>query len=152
MLLITARASAGSGTGVLHAFAMPSKCTNDLPTSGTTAAARGKECHTMTALQDIVVLDNSAPSEIRLAIAVALALQDGAPLTGLSSLDLLTPPKPIAQPRGDPEVVSQPASLLMNWGVNPLPHDYSEADTQLAEWTKAACSVKSCWRRTASGT
>ena len=88
----------------------------------------------MTALQDIVVvLDNSAPSEIRLAIAVALALQHDAHLTGLSALDLLKPPRPIASPRSDPEVVSQPASLLMNWGVNPLPHDYSEAETQLAE-------------------
>jgi nucleotide-binding universal stress UspA family protein len=88
----------------------------------------------MTALQDIVVvLDNSATSEIRLAIAVALARQHDAHLTGLSALDLLTPPRPVAPPRGDPEVVSQPASLLMNWGVNPLPPDYSEADTQSAE-------------------
>jgi len=53
------------------------------------------ECHTMTALRDIVVvLDNSAPSESRLATAVALAQQHDAYLTGLSALDLLTPPQP----------------------------------------------------------
>jgi nucleotide-binding universal stress UspA family protein len=85
----------------------------------------------MTALHDIVVvLDNSAPSEIRLATAVALARQHDAHLTGLSALDLLTPVRPVVRPRGNPEVDTQPA--LMNWAaVNPL--DYPEAETLAAE-------------------
>jgi hypothetical protein len=57
----------------------------------------------MTALHDIVVvLDNSAPSEIRLATAVALARQHDAHLTGLSALDLLTPVRPVVRPRAIP--------------------------------------------------
>jgi nucleotide-binding universal stress UspA family protein len=95
------------------------------------AAGRIREFHTMTALQDIVVvLDNSAPSEIRLATAVALARQHAAHLTGLSALDLLTPARPVVRPRGNPEVDTQPA--LMNWAaVNPL--NYPEAETLAAE-------------------
>ena len=58
----------------------------------------------MTALRDIVVvLDNSAPSETRLATAIALAQQPGAYLTGLSALDLWTPPRPVVQSRRTPE-------------------------------------------------
>ena len=87
----------------------------------------------MTALRDIVVvLDNSAPSESRLATAVALAQQHDAYLTGLSALDLLTPPIPVVQPRRNPEVDTQPASMLINWGVV-QPPDYPEAETLAAE-------------------
>jgi hypothetical protein len=70
----------------------PSRCVNDLPASVThAAAARTKEGHTMEALRDIVVvLDDSARSEIRLNIAVALAQQHDAHLTGLSALDLFS--------------------------------------------------------------
>jgi nucleotide-binding universal stress UspA family protein len=103
---------------------------NDLPASVTAAA---KECHTMTALRDIVVvLDDAAPSEIRLDIAVALAQQHNAYLTGLSALDLLMPSRPVVRPRGNPEVDTQPGSQLMNWGAVP-PADYPEADRQAAE-------------------
>ena len=87
----------------------------------------------MTALRDIVVvLDNSAPSETRLATAIALAQQHGAYLTGLSALDLLTPPRPVVQSRRTPEADTQPASMLMNWGVV-QPPDYPEAETLAAE-------------------
>ena len=96
-------------------------------------AARSKEYLKMSALRDIVVvLDNSTPSEIRLATAVALAQQHDAHLTGLSALDLLTPARPVVQPRGNPDVDALPASQLMNWGAV-LPLDYPEADTQRAE-------------------
>jgi nucleotide-binding universal stress UspA family protein len=112
----------------------PSRCVNDLPASVThAAAARTKEGHTMEALRDIVVvLDDSARSEIRLNIAVALAQQHDAHLTGLSSLDLLTTTRPVVQPRSNAEADTQPASELLNWGaVRPL--DYPEADRQAAE-------------------
>ena len=36
------------------------------------------------------------------------------------------------QPRDNPQVDTLPASRLMNWGAV-LPHDYLEADTQVAE-------------------
>src|ERR1700712_5875458 len=87
----------------------------------------------MTALRDIaVVLDDSAASEIRLDIAVALAQQHGAHLTGLSALELLMPTRPVVRPRGNPEVETQPASPLLNWGVA-SPTNYPEADRQAAE-------------------
>jgi nucleotide-binding universal stress UspA family protein len=87
----------------------------------------------MTALRDIaVVLDDSAASEIRLDIAVALAQQHGAHLTGLSALELLMPTRPVVRPRGNPEVDTQPASPLLNWGVA-SPANYPEADKQAAE-------------------
>ena len=87
----------------------------------------------MTALRDIaVVLDNSAASNIRLDIAVALAQQHGAHLTGLSALELLMPTRPVVRPRSNPEVDTQPASQLLNWGVA-SPADYPEADKQAAE-------------------
>ena len=54
----------------------------------------------MTALRDIiVVLDHSASRETRLTIAVALAQQHDAHLTGFSALDLLLPARPAVQPR-----------------------------------------------------
>lgn len=87
----------------------------------------------MTALRDIVVvLDGSAASEMRLTVAVALAQQHGAHLTGFSAMDLLLPARPAVQPRDNPQVDTLPASQLMNWGAV-LPHDYPEADTQAAE-------------------
>jgi nucleotide-binding universal stress UspA family protein len=112
----------------------PSKCVNDLPASVTDAVtARSKECHTMTALRDIlVVLDDSAPSEVRLALAVALAQQHDAHLTGISVLDLLMPTRPVVPPRGNLKVDPQPASQLLNWGAVP-PGDYPEVDAQAAE-------------------
>jgi nucleotide-binding universal stress UspA family protein len=88
----------------------------------------------MTALRDIaVVLDDSAASEIRLDIAVALAQQHGAHLTGLSALELLIPTRTLVRPRGNPEVdTQQPASELLNIGAA-SPVDYPEADRQAAE-------------------
>jgi nucleotide-binding universal stress UspA family protein len=85
----------------------------------------------MTALRDIIlVLDDSAPSEIRLDIAIALAQQHDAHLTGLSALDLLMPTRAAVQPRGNPAEDTEPASVL--WRAGP-PIDYPEADTQSAE-------------------
>jgi len=87
----------------------------------------------MTTLRDIVVvLDDSAPSEIRLRLAVALAQQHGAHLTGLSALDLLKPTRPLVQPRGNPEVDMQPPSQLLRLGAVP-PVAYPEPDRQAAE-------------------
>ena len=87
----------------------------------------------MTTLRDIVVvLEESARSEIRLDIAVALAQRHDAHLTGLSALDLLKPTRPLVQPRADPEVGTQGASQLGTWGAVP-PVDYPEADRQAAE-------------------
>ena len=87
----------------------------------------------MTALRDIVVvLDDSASSAMRLTVAVDLAQQHGAHLTGFSAMDLLLPARPAVQRRDNPQVDTLPASQLMNWGAV-LPHDYPEADTQAAE-------------------
>jgi nucleotide-binding universal stress UspA family protein len=103
------------------------------PAPVTDAAARSKESHTMTALRDIVVvLDDSTASEIRLDIAVALAQQHGAHLTGLSALDLLMPTRPVVRSRGNPEGDTQPPSQLLNVGAA-SPVDYPEADRQAAE-------------------
>src|SRR6185369_15090694 len=88
------------------------------------------------------VLDDSASSEMRLTIAVALAQQHDAHLTGFSALDLLMPAKPAAQPRDNPEVDTQPTSQLLNWGAA-LPSDYPKADTQAAE---AAERIESAFR------
>jgi nucleotide-binding universal stress UspA family protein len=87
----------------------------------------------MAALRDIaVVLDGSAASENRLDIAVALAQQHGAHLTGLSALALLMPTRPVVRPRGHPEMDTPPTSPLLNWG-SASPVDYPEADKQAAE-------------------
>jgi len=87
----------------------------------------------MTALRDIVVvLDDSASSAMRLTVAVDLAQQHGAHLTGFSAMDLLLPARPAVQRRDNPQVDTLPASQVMNWGAV-LPHDYPEADTQAAE-------------------
>ena len=87
----------------------------------------------MTALRDIVVvLDDSASSAMRLTVAVDLAQQHGAHLTGFSAMDLLLPARLAVQHRENPQVDTLPASQLMNWGAV-LPHDYHEADTQAAE-------------------
>jgi nucleotide-binding universal stress UspA family protein len=107
---------------------------DDQYASATSAAiVRGPEGHTMTALRDIiVVLDDAAPSETRLTIAMALAQQHNAYLTGLSALDLLTPARPVVQPRDPLETDAPPASALLNLGVA-RPYDYPDADTQVAE-------------------
>jgi nucleotide-binding universal stress UspA family protein len=103
------------------------------PASVTGATVRIKEYHTMTALRDIVVvLDDSSASEIRMDIAVALAQQHGAHLTGLSALELLMPTRLVVPPRSNPEVDTQPDSQLLNWGVA-SPANYPEADKQAAE-------------------
>ena len=87
----------------------------------------------MTTLRDIVVvLDESASSEMRLTVAVGLAQQHGAHLTGVSALDLLLPARPAARPHDNPLMYTLPASKLMNLGAV-LPHDYSAADTLAAE-------------------
>jgi nucleotide-binding universal stress UspA family protein len=87
----------------------------------------------MTALRDVVlVLDDSAASETRLDIAIALTQQHNAYLTGLSALDLLTPARPVVQPRNSPEADAPPESALLNLGATP-PYNYSDADTQVAE-------------------
>ena len=87
----------------------------------------------MKGLRDImVVLEESERSEIRLAMAVALAQQYDAHLTGFSALDLLTPAKPFVPRRGNPEGDLEPASQLRNWGVV-APTGYREMDMQVAE-------------------
>ena len=87
----------------------------------------------MTALRDIlVVLDDSPASETRLAIAIALAQQHNAYLTGLSTLELLTPARSVVQPRGTLETDAPPEAALLNWGAA-RPSEYPDADTQLAE-------------------
>src|SRR5215213_181434 len=81
------------------------------------ALARGRECHTMIALRDIVVvLDGSASSEIRLTLAIALAQQHNAHLTGLSALALLMPARPVAHPRSYPEMDMPPAFSSVDLG------------------------------------
>jgi nucleotide-binding universal stress UspA family protein len=87
----------------------------------------------MTTLRDIVVvLEESAPSETRLDIAIALAQRHNAHLTGISALELLMPTRPVVRLRGISEVDTQPASQLRAWGaVSPV--DYPEADRQAAE-------------------
>jgi len=87
----------------------------------------------MTALRNLVVLlDDSASSETRLAIAMALAQQHDAYLTGLSALDLLLPARPVRQRRGSLEPNTAPESPLLNLGaVRPV--DYPDADTRIAE-------------------
>lgn len=69
----------------------------------------------MTTLRDIiVVLDGSAASETRLALAITLAQQHKAHLTGLSALALLMPPRPVVHLRSYPETAMPLASVLPN--------------------------------------
>src|SRR3954466_12701587 len=97
------------------------------------AVARGTEDQMMAALRDItVVLDTTAPSETRLTLALALAQQHNAYLTGLSALDLLMPPRPVVRSRGYSEADTPAGSQLLNLGAPP-PVDYPDADTQAAE-------------------
>jgi nucleotide-binding universal stress UspA family protein len=71
----------------------------------------------MIALRDIVVvLDGSASSEIRLTLAIALAQQHNAHLTGLSALALLMPARPVAHPRSYPEMDMPPAFSSVDLG------------------------------------
>jgi len=87
----------------------------------------------MTALRDIVVvLDDSTLSEARLAIAVALAKQHGAHLTGLSALDVLKSRRSVVQRRGAPEADTQRMTQVADWsGLRS--GDYLEAEAQAAE-------------------
>jgi nucleotide-binding universal stress UspA family protein len=87
----------------------------------------------MTTLRDIVVvLEESASSEARLDIAIALAQRHNAHLTGISALELLMPARPVVPLRDISELDTQPASQLRAWGaVNPV--DYPEVDRQAAE-------------------
>src|SRR3954465_5691899 len=74
------------------------------------AVARGTEGQMIAALRDITaVLDAAAPSETRLSLALALAQQHDAYLTGLSVLDLLMPARPVVHPRRFPEADPQAA-------------------------------------------
>jgi len=71
----------------------------------------------MTALRDIaVVLDGSASSETRLTLAIALAQQHNAHLTGLSALALLMPVRSVAHPRSYPETDMPPAFSVQDLG------------------------------------
>src|SRR3954454_3322328 len=93
------------------------------------AVPRGTEDQMMAALRDItVVLNTAAPSETRLTLALALAQQHNAYLTGLSALDLLMPARLVAHSRGYAEADTPPGSQLLNLGAPP-PVDYSDADT-----------------------
>jgi nucleotide-binding universal stress UspA family protein len=117
-----------------NAKKQPSQCTSNVLASAINAAiARAKEGHPMTALRDIiVVLDDAAASETRLTIAIALAQQHNAYLTGLAALDWLLPARPVVQPRDYPETDVPSASALLNVGAA-RPYDYPGADTQMAE-------------------
>ena len=87
----------------------------------------------MTGLRDIVVvLDDSTLSEARLAIAVALAKQHGAHLTGLSALGVLKSRRSVMQRRGAPEVDTQRMTQVADWsGLRS--GDYLEEEAQAAE-------------------
>src|SRR4051812_45130222 len=96
------------------------------------AVARGTEDQMIAALRDITVVLDAAPSETHLTLALALAQQHNAYLTGLSALDLLMPARPVVRSRGYPEADTPPGSQLLNLGAPP-PVDYPDADTQAAE-------------------
>jgi nucleotide-binding universal stress UspA family protein len=87
----------------------------------------------MTGLRDIVVvLDDSTLSEARLAIAVALAKQHGAHLTGLSALDVLKSRRSVVQRHGAPEADTPHMTQVADWsGLRS--GDYLEAEAQAAE-------------------
>jgi nucleotide-binding universal stress UspA family protein len=87
----------------------------------------------MTGLRDIVVvLDDSTLSEARLAIAVALAKQHGAHLTGLSALDVLKSRRSVVQRRGAPEADTPHMTQVADWsGLRS--GDYLAAEAQAAE-------------------
>lgn len=97
----------------------------------------------MNELRDIVVvLEESAQSEIRLGIAIALARQHNAHLTGLSALDVLMPDRPLVQRRDGLGMGAQPVAQVINWGLAPPP-SYLEVDTRAAE---AAERVEAAFR------
>lgn len=87
----------------------------------------------MTSLRDIVVvLDDTARSKVWLAIAVHLAQQHDAHLTGISALDLVTPPKGISQPRHPIDMDSlYPSQPVVENAMRS--RDYPDAITQVAE-------------------
>src|SRR5689334_21524573 len=87
----------------------------------------------MTGLRDIVVvLDDPTLSEARLAIAVALAKQHGAHLTGLSALDVLKSRRSVVQRHGAPEADTPHMTQVADWsGLRSC--DYLEAEAQAAE-------------------
>lgn len=87
----------------------------------------------MAALRDIVVvLDNSAPSEERLAVAVALAKRHGSHLTGLSTLDALTSTRSSVRRRSESEAAIQRNPQLVDWG-GISSRDYPEEEARAAE-------------------
>jgi nucleotide-binding universal stress UspA family protein len=107
-----------------------------LATTIDSVAIRSKECHAMTALRDIlVVLDDTARSEMRLAIAIRLAKQHDAHLTGISALDLVTPPGPVARFYRYPEIDPRGGSELMT-GTAVSARDYPQVETGVAEKTE----------------
>ena len=126
--------SSNDRMGLTNPKNRPSTCVNDPLASATNAAvARGMEGQTMAALRDIiVVLDDAAPSETRLALALALAQQHNAYLTGLSALDLLAPARPVVQPRDPLDTNAPTVSALLNLAPGRR-SDYAEVDTQAAE-------------------
>jgi nucleotide-binding universal stress UspA family protein len=87
----------------------------------------------MMALRSIlVVLDDSASSDQRLDIAVALAGQHDAHLTGFSALSLLRTSGPSVQPPEPSDTETQRTPSLLGWGALP-PADYRKANLRAAE-------------------
>ena len=87
----------------------------------------------MQTLRDIVVvLDDSPASAMRLDLAVALAQQHDAHLTGFSALDLLVPPRTVTQPRVPPLLDTLSASQVLNWSSVTVA-SYPDGDGQAAE-------------------
>lgn len=78
----------------------------------------------MNSLRDIlVVLDDTARSDVRLTIGVRLAQQHEAHLTGISALDLVTPPRHVPRfdgylegdPRGPPHLMTRSAMAARDY-------------------------------------
>jgi nucleotide-binding universal stress UspA family protein len=93
----------------------------------------------MATLRDIVVvLDDFAANETRLGVAIALAKQHDAHLTGLSALDLLMPARPVA--RASVRSDTPAAFQLLNWGrASPIDSpEPDRRDAEQAEWIEAA--------------
>ena len=103
----------------------------------------------MTALRDIiVVLEEAASSEIRLTAAIALAQQHNAYLIGLSALNLLTPARPVVQPRDPLETDASPtASLLLAATLTRGKTARLRCRTARTDLCAAEAGVKECSRR-----
>ncbi len=75
----------------------------------------------MPAFRDIVVvLDDSTASETRLDLAIAIARQHDAHLTGFSALDMLVSTRTDVKSLAYSEVETLPASQMLNWGAGSL--------------------------------